>query len=198
MCFAESIGESPRPRCAASTGVASSVEAQGPPGDPCASHFHSIRKSARSGAADLADYGGSGMDGKILLVDEWRAVRLLGRRVLTSLGFQTREARTGREALEILNTESDIAAVLLEWKPEDEDCLDVAKRLAGVPGQSKPPVIACGDIFERSQIIAALEAGADEFLQKPYSRETIREKFAQLGISKLDDSPPVEVVSRNR
>jgi two-component system, chemotaxis family, chemotaxis protein CheY len=138
------------------------------------------------------------MDRKILLVDEWRAVRLLGRRVLTSLGFQTREARTGREALEILTTEPDIAAVLLEWKPQDEDCVDVAKRLASVPGHSRPPVIACGDVLERSQIIAALEAGADDFLQKPYSRETIREKFAQLGIHKSGNSPPFEVLSSSR
>jgi DNA-binding response OmpR family regulator len=31
-------------------------------------------------------------------------------------------------------------------------------------------------------MIAALEAGADEFLQKPFSRETVREKFEQLGV----------------
>ena len=65
-------------------------------------------------------FGDSGVNRRILLVDEWRAVRLLGRRVLTSLGFQTREATSGREALEILTSESDISAVLLEWRPQDD------------------------------------------------------------------------------
>jgi two-component system, chemotaxis family, chemotaxis protein CheY len=122
------------------------------------------------------------MNRKILLVDEWRAVRLLGRRVLTSLGFQTREARSGREAQEILSAESDISAILLEWNPQDEGCLDLVTRLAAIPCQSRPAVIACGDVLERSQIVAALDAGADEFLQKPYSRETVHEKLVQLGL----------------
>ena len=122
------------------------------------------------------------MNRRILLVDEWRAVRLLGRRVLTSLGFQTREATTGREAMEILISESDISAVLLEWRPQDEDCCTLVKRLASIPCLSRPALIACGDVLDRSQMIAALEAGADEFLQKPLNRETVREKFEQLGV----------------
>lgn len=125
----------------------------------------------------------AGLSRRILLVDEWHAVRLLGRRVLTSLGFRTREATSGREALEILAVESDISVVLLEWRPQDEDCYKLVERLASVPCPSRPAVIACGDTLDRSQMIAALQAGADEFLQKPFSRETVREKLAQLGIS---------------
>ena len=56
-----------------------------------------------------------GLTDKILLVDEWRAVRLLGRRVLDSLQFRTREARDGRDALETLALEPEVSAVLLEW-----------------------------------------------------------------------------------
>ncbi len=123
------------------------------------------------------------MNRKILLVDEWRAVRLLGRRVLASLGYLTREARSGFEALEIFALEPDISAVLLEWKPEDQDCLALLKRLAAVPRQSRPAIIACGDVLDRSQVVGALHAGADEFLHKPYCLETIREKFEQLGVS---------------
>jgi two-component system, chemotaxis family, chemotaxis protein CheY len=139
--------------------------------------------------------GGSGMSRKILLVDEWRAVRLLGRRVLNSLGFQTREATNGREALQILAVESDILAVLLEWRPQDEDCLTLVRRLAGIPCASRPAVLACGDLLERRQIIAALDAGADEFLQKPFSRDTVREKFERLGIFESSHSRRSEMLS---
>jgi two-component system, chemotaxis family, chemotaxis protein CheY len=123
------------------------------------------------------------MKRKILLVDEWRAVRLLGRRVLTSLDFQTREARSGLEALETFALEPDLAGILLEWRPQDPYCLELVKKLAAVPRHARPAVIACGDVLERSEILAALEAGADDFLQKPFSSETVSEKFEQLGVS---------------
>jgi two-component system chemotaxis response regulator CheY len=135
------------------------------------------------------------MNRKILLVDEWRAVRLLGRRVLTSLGFQTREATTAREAIGILAVESDISAVLLEWRPQDEDCLTLVRRLAGIPCASRPAVVACGDVLDRSQMITALQAGADEFLQKPFSRDTVREKLERLGILESGHSRRSEMLA---
>ena len=138
------------------------------------------------------------MDRKVLLVDDWHAVRLLGRRVLSSLGFQTREARSRAEALEILSAEPDILAVLLEWKPQALDNLDLLKSLAGLSRSSRPAVIACGDRLERTQIAAALEAGADDFIQKPYSRETVRDKLAQLGISDPENSRQSEPLSSSR
>jgi two-component system, chemotaxis family, chemotaxis protein CheY len=136
----------------------------------------------RGVVAGLTSSEAAGLNCTILLVDEWQAVRLLGRRVLTALGFRTREVSCGREALEVLTVESDILAVLLEWKPQDEDCLTLVRQLASIPCLSRPAVIACGDVLDRSQMIAALEAGADEFLQKPFGREAVREKFEQLGI----------------
>ncbi|HXY32817.1 MAG TPA: response regulator [Planctomycetaceae bacterium] len=135
------------------------------------------------------------MNRKILLVDEWRAVRLLGRRVLASLGFQTREARSGLEALEVFVLEPDIAAVLLDWKPEDEHCLELLKRVQALPRRARPLVIACAESLEKAQIVAALQAGADEFLQKPYGRETLREKLKQLGIAEFDHSGRAEIAS---
>jgi two-component system, chemotaxis family, chemotaxis protein CheY len=135
------------------------------------------------------------MKGKILLVDEWRAVRLLGRRVVASLGFQTREAPTGVEALEVLALEPDIAAVLLEWRPHDADCLELVRRLTALPQHSRPTIIACGDILDRSQIVAALQAGADEFIQKPYSREALGEKLEQLGVRGVPAARGQEIMS---
>ena len=123
------------------------------------------------------------MNRKVLLVDEWRAVRLLGRRVLSTLGFQAREARSGLEALEVFALEPDISAVLLEWKPQDDDCLNLVKRFATIPRHARPAIVACGIALDRSQIVAARAAGADEFLHKPYGLEALREKFEQLGVT---------------
>ena len=132
------------------------------------------------------------MDRKILLVDEWRAVRLLGRRVVNSLGLETREASNARAAWEILNTDPEIPAVLLEWKPEDHDCVALLQKLAQTPRQARPAVIVCSEELDRTQIAAALQAGADEFMQKPYSRDIVREKLEQLGILELAETHPIE------
>jgi two-component system chemotaxis response regulator CheY len=135
------------------------------------------------------------MNRKILLVDEWRAVRLLGRRVLTSLGFQTREARSGLEALETLALEPDLSGIVLEWNPLDPYCVELVKRLASVPRHARPAIVASGDALNRAQIVSALEAGADDFVQKPFSREALCEKFEQLGVS-CDRPHRVEMPSR--
>jgi two-component system chemotaxis response regulator CheY len=182
------LGRAPQKRCCVGTERPGPLASKDPPGPQTC--------EKRGGWPD--EYGGSGMNRKILLVDEWRAVRLLGRRVLSSLGFQTREARTGLEALEIFALEPDISGVLLEWKPQDQDCLELLRKLAAFPRQSRPAVIACGDVLDRSQILGALEAGADEFIHKPYSRETVLEKFAQLGVTGYADSPYTEMLSSAR
>jgi two-component system chemotaxis response regulator CheY len=142
--------------------------------------------------------GGSGMNRKILLVDEWRAVRLLGRRVLTSLGLQTREARNGLEALETLALEPDLAAILLEWKPDEPYCLELAKRLAAVPRNARPAVVACGDVLNRDLILSALEAGVDDFVQKPFSRENLCAKLEQLGVSCVSESHGAKTLATAR
>jgi two-component system, chemotaxis family, chemotaxis protein CheY len=138
------------------------------------------------------------MKRKILLVDEWRAVRLLGRRVLSTLGFHTREARSGLEALEVFALEPDISAVLLEWKPQDDECVELVRRFATIPRHSRPAIIACGDVLDRSQIVAALSAGADEFLNKPYCLESLREKFEHLGVAGGPSSDRTETLSSAR
>jgi DNA-binding response OmpR family regulator len=79
--------------------------------------------------------------------------------------------------------EPDISAVLLEWRPQDEDCLKLVRRFATIPRHARPAIVACGDVLDRSQIVAARAAGADEFLHKPYSLEALREKFEQLGVA---------------
>ena len=41
----------------------------------------------------------------------------------------------------------------------------------------------------------ALQAGADEFLQKPFSRDTVREKFERLGILESGQSRPIKALA---
>ena len=52
---------------------------------------------------------------KVLLVDDSRAIRVAGRRIVESLGLSVLEANDGREALAVCDSNPEIAAILLDW-----------------------------------------------------------------------------------
>ena len=51
----------------------------------------------------------------ILLVDDSRAVRLVGRRMMGTFGLDVLEAEDGKQALEVVRVNPELDAVLLDW-----------------------------------------------------------------------------------
>jgi two-component system, chemotaxis family, chemotaxis protein CheY len=122
------------------------------------------------------------MPGKILLVDDSRAVRLICRRVMTSLGFESLEAENGREALEIVGAHPEIEAILLDWDMPVMNGLDFLKVLRAQPRLVQPGVIMCTTRNEASRIAEAMEAGASEYIMKPFNEDILRSKFQEAGV----------------
>ncbi len=122
------------------------------------------------------------MPGKILLVDDSCAVRLICRRVMTSLGFESLEAENGSEALEIVGAHPEIEAILLDWDMPVMDGLDFLKVLRAQPRPVQPAVIMCTTRNEASRIAEAMEAGASEYIMKPFNEDILRSKFQEVGV----------------
>jgi two-component system, chemotaxis family, chemotaxis protein CheY len=126
--------------------------------------------------------GGIGMAKKVLLVDDSRAVRLICRRVMTGLGFESVEAENGREALDRVRSYSDLEAILLEWDMPIMNGLDFLKVLRAERRPLQPAVIMCTIQNKVSQIAEAMEAGASEYIMKPFNEDILRSKFQEVGV----------------
>lgn len=116
-----------------------------------------------------------------LVVDDSRVIRRVARRVLEQLNFAIYEAADGQEALDHC-MEDMPDAVLLDWNMPVMDGLEFLKKLRAEGGANQPLVIFCTTENDMSHIRTAMEAGANEYIMKPFDREIIEAKFAQVGL----------------
>jgi two-component system chemotaxis response regulator CheY len=123
------------------------------------------------------------MMAKALIVDDSRAVRMILAKTLKELGYEVREAANGREALEVIEAEKTaVALVLADWNMPEINGLDLLKQLRQNPELSRLVVIMVTTETELDQMAAALEAGANEYVMKPFTKEILVEKLQLVGI----------------
>jgi len=118
---------------------------------------------------------------KILIVDDSKVIRMVARKILQDLKFETDEAADGKEALTICQ-EAMPDGVLLDWNMPVMDGLEYLKELRALPGGDAPIVIFCTTENDISHIQEAIEAGANEYIMKPFDSEIIQAKFDQVGL----------------
>ena len=120
---------------------------------------------------------------KALVVDDSRAVRMLLVKTLKQLGYEVQEAANGREALEIIEAgNSGIKLVLADWNMPEINGLDLLKRLRQNPALSSLAVVMVTTETEIEQIAEAMEAGANEYVMKPFTQDILVEKLELAGI----------------
>ncbi|MGD0873051.1 MAG: response regulator [Bryobacteraceae bacterium] len=120
---------------------------------------------------------------KALVVDDSRAVRMILAKTLKELGFEVREAANGREALEVIEAEKTaVTLVLADWNMPEINGLELLKRLRQNPELSRLVVVMVTTETELDQMAVALEAGANEYVMKPFTREILVEKLQLVGI----------------
>ncbi|MFM2148482.1 MAG: hypothetical protein RLZZ187_788 [Pseudomonadota bacterium] len=125
----------------------------------------------------LAD--GQGAD--CLVVDDSRVVRKAARRVLEGFGFSVQEAADGQEALTACRTALP-DFVLLDWNMPVMDGLSFLRAVRAEHGEAKPLVMLCTTENTQEKILQALEAGAQEYVMKPFDAEILGGKLLQLGL----------------
>ena len=82
----------------------------------------------------------------MLLVDDSRAIRLAGRRIVESLGIDVLEAGDGAEALQLCRAHGDIDAVLLDWNMPVMDGLTF---LSALRSEKRPqPIVVMRPFFD--------------------------------------------------
>jgi len=114
-----------------------------------------------------------------LIVDDSKVIRKVARHILETLHFAVEEASDGQEALGHC-TESRPDIILLDWNMPVMNGIDFLRAYrATSPASAK--VIFCTTENDVGHIQAALDAGADEYVMKPFDRQTIESKLQILG-----------------
>jgi two-component system chemotaxis response regulator CheY len=116
-----------------------------------------------------------------LIVDDSRVIRRMAADILKGLGLRTAEAEHGGKAVEFCRTTVP-QMVLLDWNMPEMDGISCLRALRAMELNPRPLVVMCTTENSVSKIREALEAGADEYIMKPYDREVLLDKLAQVGL----------------
>jgi phosphoserine phosphatase RsbU/P len=111
---------------------------------------------------------------EILIADDDQGTRVLLASLLSEAGYQVREAEDGQEALAILQGKGAPPIAILDWLMPEMDGIEVCRRLKSQGVKHPPYLILLTIKNERDDTIAGLEAGADDFVGKPFDRGILR------------------------
>lgn len=117
-----------------------------------------------------------------IVIDDSRAVRAILGGMLREMGFQVSEAINGRDAIMHLNANDPPALAMLDWNMPEMNGFDLLIRVRANRAFDSMRIVMVTTETEMSQVARALEAGANEYVMKPFTREIIREKLQLLGM----------------
>jgi two-component system chemotaxis response regulator CheY len=118
---------------------------------------------------------------RALIVDDSRFVRQVIRGLLEAKGIECFEAADGQAGLDELSKDGPFDIALVDWNMPVMDGLDMLKNLRS-GGYDGVKVMMVTTEAENDFIVRALNAGADEYLMKPFDGEALMEKLAMLGL----------------
>jgi two-component system chemotaxis response regulator CheY len=116
-----------------------------------------------------------------LVVDDSRVVRKVARKILEELKFDISEAEDGAIALTACRGHMP-DAILLDWNMPNMSGIEFLRALRQEAGGDKPVVVFCTTENDIGFITQAMEAGANEYIMKPFDREIIEAKFSEAGL----------------
>jgi two-component system chemotaxis response regulator CheY len=116
-----------------------------------------------------------------LVVDDSRVVRKVACRIMSDLGFATAEAEDGITALEACRFHMP-EMILLDWNMPNMTGIEFLRALRRDRAGEQPIVIFCTTENDITHISEAMNAGANEYIMKPFDREIIEAKLAEVGL----------------
>jgi len=107
-------------------------------------------------------------------------MRLVIGRIMTDLGFEIADAANGREALDRLTAGPAPNVALVDWNMPEMNGLELVCALRANDRYRATRIVMVTTEVEMRQVVRALEAGADEYVMKPFTKDVLREKLALL------------------
>jgi len=121
-----------------------------------------------------------GAEMKILIVDDSTTMRRIIKNLLIKSGYSDiLEAGDGQEALEVLEGNTDVGLILTDWNMPRMTGIDFVKKVRGDERFGRVPIIMVTTNTSKVEIIQAIGAGVNNYIAKPFTPGTIKDKIEQ-------------------
>lgn len=119
------------------------------------------------------------MDTRVLVADDSSTMRKIILRSLQAVGVSSAtEANDGEEAIQMFQN-GTFDLVLTDWNMPKKNGLEVIQEIRKL--NAKIPIIMVTTEAEKSRVLEAIQAGVSDYLVKPFTAETLREKLEKFG-----------------
>lgn len=120
------------------------------------------------------------MADKILFVDDSPVIKKIIKRAVEPMGYEFLEASDGKEGLAVLSKEyKDIKLILSDWNMPVMNGFEFLKAVKGNAAFRQIPVVMLTTESEKANINKAIQAGAANYLLKPFNTEDLINKIKQ-------------------
>jgi two-component system chemotaxis response regulator CheY len=114
---------------------------------------------------------------RALVIDDSRAVRSIIRQILADLSFEVHEAEDGQQALAKIDELGGVDLATVDWNMPVMNGLQFVEALRTKPEHASTCLVMVTTETDMDYVRRALEAGADEFVMKPFTRDVILDKL---------------------
>lgn len=121
-----------------------------------------------------------------LVIDDSSAMRGILEKMLTEVGFEVTSAGDGREALAQLKAGGPFEVALVDWNMPELDGYEFVEAVRADHAYDALLLMMVTSETELSQVVRALDAGANEYVMKPFTKEVLIEKLEILGLVEAD------------
>jgi two-component system, chemotaxis family, chemotaxis protein CheY len=117
---------------------------------------------------------------RFLVVDDFSTMRRIIKGLLQELGYSDiKEAEDGSQALEMLKA-ADFDFVITDWNMPKMMGIDLLLAIRADAKLKTLPVLMVTAEQKREQIVAAVEAGVNGYVAKPFNAQTLNEKLTKI------------------
>ena len=121
---------------------------------------------------------------RALIVEDSSTIRAILGLYLKKMDIEVIEAADGREALERLKEGGQLDLVLVDWNMPEMDGVELIREIRKIPEYDALPVVMVTTNSESEHLGTAMDAGANEYIQKPCTLDMLRDKLDLLGLIK--------------
>ena len=118
---------------------------------------------------------------RALVIDDSRVMRGVIRRILEPYGFEVLEAQHGADGLAKLRSMAVPDMAFVDWNMPEMTGIEFIEHVREEDKYDSMAIVMVTTETEAHQMERALEAGANEYLMKPFTAEALKEKLAVLG-----------------
>ena len=122
---------------------------------------------------------------KILIAEDDPVSRRLLQATLEKFGYEVVGAADGAEAWTALQRDDAPQLAILDWMMPKLDGVEICRRVREIPTSTPPYLILLTAKTERGDVVAGLDAGANDYLKKPFDRGELRARL-QVGAQVLE------------